>query len=250
MYLSEIVFKECSIVKNTHRIFCILFFLLVIGFSTYAQSNEGATEQLWVDFIPHFKVNERFEYYGDASLRVIFEEKEIYTFIGRPSVRYHLNSILELQGGLGFFYTISDININQLELRPWQGVRIHWPTFGRIGIKHSLKMEERLLWDTESWNFDPALRFRYKLGGRIPFNEARSFYLSLFGEAFVNLGDDSATILRNRMREYIGIGHKRNDTWTVELEFILQRSRSNTVEDFNVSDRIFRLKVVKNGWVW
>jgi hypothetical protein len=250
MYPSEIVFKECSILRNIHRIFCILFFLLFLGFFTYAQSNEGATEQLWVDFIPHFKVNERFEYYGDASLRVIFEEKKIYTFIARPSVRYDLNSIVELQGGVGFFYSIIGDITNQLELRPWQGVRVHWPTFGRIGIKHSFKMEERLIWETETWDFDPGLRFRYKLGGRIPFNESRRFYLSLFGEAFANVGDERASILRNRMRGYFGMGYKRNNTWTVELEFMLQRSRINTVEDFSVSDRILRLKIIKNGWVW
>ena len=232
------------------KIVCIIYLFLVFGFSTYAQSNEGTTEQLWLDFIPHFKISERFEYYGDASLRVIFEEKRIYTLIARPSFRYHLNSIVELQGGIGFFYSILNTKANQLELRPWQGVRIHWPTFGRIGIKHAVKLEERLLWETETWDFDPALRFRYKLGGRIPFNEAGSVYLSLFGEAFANAGGESVAILRNRMRGYFGIGYKRNDTWTVELEFMLQRSRSNAVEDFNVSDRIFRLKVLKDGWVW
>lgn len=107
------------------KIICIPYFLLVFGFSTYAQSNEGTTEQLWLDFIPHFKISERFEYYGDASLRVIFEENRIFTLIARPPFRYQLNSIVELQGGIGFFYSILNIKANQLELRPWQGVRIH-----------------------------------------------------------------------------------------------------------------------------
>jgi len=223
---------------------------MVFGFSTYAQSNEGTTEQLWFDYVPHFKINQKFEYYGDASLRLISIENRTFTLVARPSVRYHLNSILELQGGIGFFYTIINNNTDLLELRPWQGVRIHWPTFGRIGIKNAFKLEERLLWETETWNFEPALRFRYKLGGRIPFNESRSFYLSLFGEAFVNVGGESVAKLRNRMRGYFRLGYKRNDAWTVELEFMLQRSRSNAVEDFNVSDLILRLKVLKDGWVW
>jgi hypothetical protein len=232
------------------KIFWLQYCFLVIGYSTYAQSIEGTTEQLWLDFVPHFKINERFEFYGDGGFRVIFEESRIYTLIVRPSVRYRLNSIVELQGGIGLFYSLFDNLSNQLELRPWQGARIHWPTFGRIGIKHSFKLEERLLWETETWNYDPALRFRYKLGGRIPFNESRSFYLSLFGEGFANLGGESVSILRNRMRGYLGFGYRGNDAWTVELEFMLQRSRSNAVEDFNVSDLIFRLKVLKNAWVW
>ncbi len=170
--------------------------------------------------------------------------------VARPSVFYHLNPIVELRGGLGFFYTIVENSRNQLEQRPWQGVRIHWPTFRPIGIKHYLKLEERLLWETEVWDFDLALRFRYKLGGRIPFNESRKFYLSQFGEAFVNFGGEDVELLRDRMRGYFGLGHKLNDTWTVELEFMLQRSRSNEIEDFDVNGHIFKLKLVKDGWVW
>jgi hypothetical protein len=237
-------------VRNLQRIFCVHCFLMVIGLTIYAQGNESVTEQLWVDVIPHFAINERLEYYGDASLRIVFEENTAYTMVVRPSVFYRLNPTVELRGGLGFFYTIIENNINQLEIRPWQGVRIHWPTLGPIGIKHYLKLEERLLWETEVWDFDPAFRFRYKLGGRIPFNESRKFYLSLFGEAFVNFGLDDVALLRDRMRGYIGLGHQINDTWTMELEFMLQRSRSNEIEDFDVSGHIFRLKLVKDGWVW
>jgi len=232
------------------KVFVFIIFFLVWGLPIYAQGNEGATEQLWLDFIPHFEINERIEYYGDASFRAFFTDIRAFTMVVRPSVRYHLNSIVELRGGLGFFYKIIEKSTNQLELRPWQGVRVHWPTFGRIGIKHFFKLEERLLWETETWDFDLAVRFRYKLGGRIPFNESRRFYLSLFGEGFVNVGGENVEIFRNRLRGYFGLGFKRNDTWTVELEIILQASRSNKVEDLDVSDRIFRLKVIKDGWVW
>jgi len=88
------------------------------------------------------------------------------------------------------------------------------------------------------------------LGGRIPFNESRSYYLLLFGEAFADVGDENVGIFRNKMRGYFGLGHKQNDTWTVELDFILQAFRSNEGEDFNVNDLIFRLRVFKDVWVW
>ena len=54
-----------------------------------------SSKQLWVDIIPHFEINQRLEYYGDASLRVIFEENKTYTMVARPSVFYHLNPIVE-----------------------------------------------------------------------------------------------------------------------------------------------------------
>jgi hypothetical protein len=84
------------------KVFCIHYFLLVWALPIHAQVNEGTTEQLWLDFMPHFEINERLEYYGDASFRAIFTEIRAFTMVARPSVLYHLNSIVELRGGLGF----------------------------------------------------------------------------------------------------------------------------------------------------
>jgi hypothetical protein len=215
-----------------------------------AQNNEAITEQVWLDFIPFFKINEKLEYFGDAGIRLIFKDYTAYRLFARPSVRYRLNPVVELQGGVGFFYSIVNNFPDQVEIRPWQAVRLHWPTIGLIGIKHVFKFEERLLWETDTWEYDPAIRFRYKLGARIPFNASRRFYLSLFGEVFFNEGGENVEIFRNRMRGLFGFGYKQNKTWTVEVELMLQRSRSTTVDDFFVSDRIFRLKVLKGGWVW
>jgi len=223
-----------------------LSFWWLLSFSSWSQES---TNRIWLDFIPHFKVNQDLEYYGDVGYRIIPSE-QIRTFVIRPSVRYHLNPWVDLTGGIGFFYEIDPNFSNLFEIRPWQGVKVHWPTFGRIGIKHYFRLEERLLWETESWNFDPALRFRYKLGSRIPFNEPRTTYLSLFGEAFANVGGEEVERFRNRIRGYFGFGYRFDDTWSVEADFIAQASRSTGLEEFDLSDRIFRLRVFKGGWVW
>jgi len=225
--------------------FFLGFWLLCLS----SWSQESSTNRIWLDFIPHFKINEDLEYYGDAGYRIILSE-DIHTFVIRPSIRYHLNPLVELRGGIGFFYTIDPNFSNQFEIRPWQGVRLNWPTFGRIGIKHYLRLEERLLWATDDWNFDPALRLRYKLGFRIPFNETRTTYLSLFGEAFANGGGQEVEQFRNRMRVYLGFGYRFDQTWRMEIEYIGQASRSNDVEDFDLADNIYRLRVFKGGWVW
>jgi len=227
------------------KISCFLSVWL-FGLSSWAQES---TNRIWLDFKPHFKVNENLEYFGDAGYRIILSE-QIHTFVLRPSVRYYFKPWLDLMGGIGFFYEIDPNLSNLFEIRPWQGVRVHWPTFGRIGIKHYFRLEERFLWETESWIFDPALRLRYKLGSRIPFNESRTIYVSLFVEAFANFGGEDVERFRNRMRGYFGFGWRFDDTWSVEIEYIHQASRSTDADEFDVSDNIFRLRVFKGGWVW
>ena len=98
-------------------------------------SQESSTNRIWVNFIPHFKINMDLEYYGDG-YRIILSE-DLHTFVVRPSVRYHFEPKVEIRGGIGFFYTIDPNFSDQFEIRPWRGVRVHWPAFGHIGNKHT-----------------------------------------------------------------------------------------------------------------
>ena len=62
----------------------LLFLLLVISGLVFrqnlsAQTNdtivtESANHQIWIDIYPHYFVNEKLEYYGDAGFRTIIDE--------------------------------------------------------------------------------------------------------------------------------------------------------------------------------
>ena len=83
------------------------------------QAQSSTTQQLWLDLLPRFRVNERLEYFGDVGVRIDLSEPAQNSVLVRPSVRYQLSSLWELHGGMGFFYTVVESAANQFELRPW-----------------------------------------------------------------------------------------------------------------------------------
>jgi hypothetical protein len=58
---------------------------------------ESTNHQLWIDIYPHYFVNEKVEYYGDAGFRTIIDEQSWNRLYARPSLRYHFNKNWEEQ---------------------------------------------------------------------------------------------------------------------------------------------------------
>ena len=49
---------------------------------------------------------------------------------------------MELHGGVGGFYTFVEFGNNQFELRPWQGVRVNWPSIWIFDFKEYFHLGE------------------------------------------------------------------------------------------------------------
>ena len=172
------------------------------------EDNSPVNSQLWVDFYPHFYVAEKFEYYGDTGYHTSLEDNLWNWIYMRPSMRYHLNELLELHGGIGFFYIYEEIISNRFEIRPWQGLQLNWPNFEKFRIKNLLKLEERIYYLTEDWSSSFELRLRYKISGRwdiSKFNRYRFLYIPMYIEVFIPVADDIVEIFRNRGRAGIGL---------------------------------------------
>ena len=183
-------------------------------------------------------------------IRFDLEDDPQNTIVGRPSLRYQLSNNWEVHGGVGFFYTFIASAGNQFEVRPWQGVRLGWPSIWRLQIKSYLRVEERIIWDTETWDSDFHVRLRLLVGTAVPLNAAASTYIPISIEGFGDLsGDAMVDNYRNRGRFYVGLGHKFG-TWAVEGDLILQTSRSTSEEDFNLSNTILRLRLTRVGIPW
>ena len=104
---------------------------------------ESVNHQIWIDIYPHYFVNEKLEYYGDAGYRTIINKRSWSRIYARPSIRYHFNKNWQMHGGLGFFYIFDKMDVNRFEITPWQGVQLNWPTGRFLSLKHLVKIEER-----------------------------------------------------------------------------------------------------------
>jgi hypothetical protein len=235
--------------------FLILPFLLcsVSTFSS-AQSNTEVTEdlnanhQLWIDIYPHYFVNEKLEYYGDAGFRTIIDEHSWNRIYARPSLRYHFNKNWEVHGGLGLFYIFNKMDVNRFEITPWQGVQLNWPTRRILSFKHLVKIEERLSFRTSDWTSSFDIRFRYKLSGKISLCKNcsdRSWYIPFYAEIFYPLNNGIEEVFRNRGRAGLGLGYNASNDWRISFLVNWQTSRTGPEDELSVSDYAYQLKVRK-----
>ncbi len=236
-------------------VFCYTFFFFSVLFipeqvtaQTKEQDNNSIkNQQIWIDFYPHYFVNEKLEYYGDAGFRSIVTERNWSRIYARPSLRYHANKTFELQTGLGLFYIFYNSSSNQFEVTPWQGFQVNWPTLTRFKFKHLFKIEERFSFDTENWDSNFEFRFRYKLFGKLSFVRANKWYIPFYGELFIPIKGEIQELYRNKGRAGLGLGYKPDKDWQVAFVFNWQGSRTGVNEGRNVSDYIYQIKIRK---VW
>jgi hypothetical protein len=226
----------------------MLFLLFLCDVDVYGQSSENVTNhQLWIDIFPHFSVNDKLEYYGDAGYRTIWEESWTRIHL-RPSLRYKLGKIWEIHGGLGFLYTWDTRNPNQFEIRPWQGLQLNWPKTIHMSVKNRVRIEERLVYTTDNWDFSFDLRFRYKLSLKVvPCKscELQDVYIPIYGEMFLPVNDSIDEFFRNRGRLGIGLGYNTSKDWGFSLVMNYQKSRAGPEDEFDVIDYAYQLKIVK-----
>lgn len=234
--------------------FTLFFFFIGVGPVHIAISQEDIIDhQLWFDVIPHFEINKRLEYFGDISYRTSVSGSKFKKLVLKPSIRYNWTYELDVIGGVGFFLTSEEDNYNTFELRPYQGLRLNWPQIWHMNFKHRALIEERMLWNNEE-EFDPNLRFRYRLKTKVPLNKPsityKTIYLPLSYEVFINGGKEEVEKFQNRNRAMLGLGYVFSEKWIFEFEVTMQSSRSTETDDLSLSDRIFRFKLTNNGWIF
>ena len=224
----------------------------VILLATVAPRIEAAgnvSEQIWADFHGHFYLTPNWEYYGDGGYRTdpgLWQK--VYV---RPSLRLHeTHHAAEGRGGIGLFYTYSDVADNQFEFRPWTGLFLKWPRIGPLTLSSYLRLEGRFVWDTDTGAEDQTLRFRYKLGTKFPLKRGDAteyFYIPVSGEWFEDLTTDISELFAEEWRFDIGLGRLFGNKMVGEFHVMVQRSRAGRGEAFQTNDYIFRF-VVKRLW--
>jgi len=230
----------------------LVFLLVSLSFSGQASASSADTingsitnHQIWIDFYPHYYINKKLEYYGDAGYRTIVSERNWSRLYVRPSVKYHFNKTWELSTGVGFFYIFNVYDIDQFEIRPWQGGQLNWPQWKKIGFKNLLRIEERISYLTNNWSSGFELRMRYKISGKYDFH--KKMYLSFYGEYFLPVSGEIKELYSNKGRSGIGLGYKPDKNWKLEFVFNWQGSRAGADDRFEASDFIYQLKIKK---VW
>ena len=225
-------------------------FLLILFVPTiiYAQEEEydGVDKQLWFDYYHYHHLKPHLMYYGDVGYRFLLPDADWQMIYLRPSVRWKPKDLYDLSGGIGVFQTFYKDTTNTFEFRPWQGLRVTWPTFKKISFYEYIRLEERFNFVQGRGDMEFNLRFRFKIGTRIPiyfFPNAGSIFAVADIEWFMDFGQEISELFSNRTRLGAGVGYKMNTFWTFEFHYVWQRSRVGDDNEFKTSDNLIQFKV-------
>jgi len=227
--------------------YIVLAILIAASLPLMSQEEDTTiiTNQVWADYYAYYYFKPRWEFYGDAGYRFVPKDFVWQMIHIRPSVRYISSELWEVHGGVGLFQSFFKDNPGSFEIRPWQGTKIKWPSFGPVFFSHYVRLEERIYIPHGSeaeFNF----RFRYRLGTKI--NAYRSpnknqLFILGYAEFFLDFGPKIQEIFSNRTRFAAGIGYKTHRDWTFEFHFVGQWGRSGKDEQFKTAERLYQVKV-------
>lgn len=214
----------------------------------FAQDETAVTKQTWLFWQHHHSFTPRFKYFGDIGYRQELPYDKWIRTSFKPGAEWSAGNIVDLSGGMGFYYTVQEIIPNSFELRPWQGVKVHWPTLGRFSFDHYGRLEQRFNHSAdpvEQWS--SVLRGRYRLNVIFPINHSgiidNTFFMRLNAEIYWNMGSSIEERFVNKNRYAMCLGYRFNLNWRLELYYMAEQSQAFSQEGFNVNSHIFQVSL-------
>jgi hypothetical protein len=213
-----------------------------------AQDETAITTQSWLFWHHNHYITHRFRYIGDIGYRQELPYDNWIRLNFKPGIQWSAGSIVDLTGGIGFYYTMQKIIPNSFELRPWQGIKVHWPILGRFSFDHYARFEQRFnrsIGSTEQWS--SVLRSRYRLNVIIPINNTgiidKTLFVRVNAELFWDMGKSIEERFVNKNRYTMGIGYRFNPKWRLELYYLAEQSKAFSEEGFKVNSHIIQVSL-------
>lgn len=239
-------------IKSNFRKWVLMALTTLLLFSypgkIMAQDESVTTTQFRLFWHYNHSITSRLMYIGNVGFK---EELPYHNWIMmnfKPGIAWSAGSIVDLTGGIGFYYTLQKIIPNSFELRPWQGIIVHWPSLGRFGFDHYARFEQRFnrsIGSNEQWS--SVLRSRYRLNVIFPINHPgiidKTLFIKINTELFWNMGKSIEERYVNKYRYSMGIGYRFNRIWRLEMYYLAEQSLAFSEEGFKVNSHIFQVSL-------
>ncbi len=206
-------------------------------------AQNSVREQLWLDYNASWAATGRIEIFGDVGARTDLESStDSKQLVVRPGVLYTPSRRVRLAGGLASFNTFIDGGLELTELRVWQGVGATWPR--SVRLDHYFRTEERIYFDTDTWETSWSLRTRYLL--QLPIDietweSGRYLRLYLCAEGFITLGPEPRE-RHQQVRTILGLEHARSRNFRLRFDTMLELAHRYQTDD-NWAALILRLRL-------
>jgi hypothetical protein len=208
--------------------------------------------QVWVMGLFNWKINEKWVFNEDINFQRLLSTPSFTRILTRTQVNYQINGISSLHAGVVFSYAFDEENGDLLELSPWLGTKLRWPSFWRMNFVHYIRAEERNrleLGGEDSWT--NVWRLRYRLGTEIPLNHAaitdNTFYGIAAYEYFSNETGSTETFLIPATHRFdIGIGYSPGYRTRYEVIAVFLDTHDEATDKFDFTSAILFLRWRQN----
>jgi hypothetical protein len=228
----------------------LIIFISVLALVAFDSSKLLAQEDIGNEYritlFPSHRITDQIGGFG--YLGYVFNPEKNYQsyYIGWPCATYTPKSWLQFWGGLIGVYTANESKADQLELRPFAGVKLFLPNILKWNIYTWPRYEYRALQDrtTHEWNNYSRLRVRF--GVEIPLCSSDKawqpgkFYVLADIEPYYRFDKNQVDPLRIRG----GIGYIMKSA-PLRIEFIYHAQYTQPTEESGLiyTDNIFRLNI-------
>ncbi len=239
-------------IKNQNIFFIVVILISLQSTAQIDQFKNGdLNRQAWFDYNFNYHKTDRFNIYGDTGFRII--SPYIWTrYYIRPAVSYTPKPLFKkgdklrttYHFGIGTFFTNYVELPNHIEIRPFQGIQLNWPSFKNISFSHYARLEQQIENFDGGWSF--GVRARYMLSGNITWgnnneNVINSFFFPFHVELFWNL--DNTAGFNDVIRITPGLGYHFNPNWRLEFSTSYHKRKFAEADNFETNDIVFRLRI-------
>jgi hypothetical protein len=165
--------------------------------------------------------------------------------LGWPGINYLAKPWLQIWTGLISVYTVNQYKADQLELRPYVGLKTFLPNKRKLNLYNFTRFESRSIQDRNSRNWNNSQRIRSRFGAEIPLAPSerawkpRTFYMMTDGELFFRF--EKAALDHWTIRG--GMGYITHDLLRLEFTYPARFDRGTTNGPPEYDENIFRLNV-------
>jgi hypothetical protein len=227
----------------------ILIFGLVTCclFTTVKKSPAQETDyQFWTDYNYSYQLSQKVFLVGDVGLRGFISDVDWNQVYIRPGVRYRFNKTVNVAGSLASFNTFNLDDYNLSEFRVTADVNVKWPDMGVIDFTYRGRIENRTFFRQEGSNennFRGRLLISINTKRFNAFSQKRSIYFKAQVEPFYTFGVESQDeVFINQTRVYAIFGHYISQKFGYDIQYIWQQTRISAEDPLQVSQNILRIR--------
>jgi hypothetical protein len=216
-------------------------------FAQYDSTSRRIDQQLWMDYNYSSKLNDKLSLAGDIGLRGVYSNVDWNQLYVRPGVRYRFNKFFGLAGSLAGFFTFNNSTYNLYEIRITADANVNWPDLKIVNFSYRFRIENRTFFYQSDENKDNNFRFRFLISFNTKrfnvFSKKRFIYFQLQFEPFYTPGAVSEfEVFINQTRIHAIFGHRISPAFGYDIQYIWQRSRLSAEYDLQTTQNIVRIR--------